>query len=189
LQPVSAQPPGHGVAPSAAGLPSGPQPWRLVLSSGAKVLVAVIIVVGALVYGGNIAFNVNRSVSQLNAIDTVSTAHIALRNQLAALSKQNQACQTEPDVLSCVTRVDRQAAQDLGSFASTLSTTAVPPFAAAAAAQLVQATYQAQSAFQQLGTATSVAQYQQIAASVNVTMKLRQFDTAYTALGHALGAR
>jgi hypothetical protein len=87
-----------------------------------------------------------------------------------------------------VTKFDRQAAGDLGTFANRVKSTPVPSSAAAAAAQLTAAAGQLQAAFQRLGTATSVAQYEQIDSST-VSPKVTQFDDAYVRLGRALEAR
>jgi hypothetical protein len=191
-QPESWQPAGSGApAPSPAGWPAGPQPWRLVLSSGGRSLVGVIIAVGALAFAVNGVVgtnNLNSSVSRVNAIATVSEAHTELVNQIRALGQQGAACQGQASALACVQKVDRQAAQDLGAFANAVGSTPMPSSAASAASQLTSAVHQAQMAFQQLATATSVTQYEQIAATVGLTQKLQQSDTAYTKLGTALGA-
>ncbi len=122
----------------------------------------------------------------MNAITSVSAAHTKLNSQLDALSQQISACQSQADALSCVTKLDRQAAAAFGAFGSAVSSTPMPPSAAAAASQLTATADQLKSAFQQLGTATSETQYEQI-DSGTVGPKVTQFNTAYQNLGSALG--
>src|SRR5262249_15266644 len=125
--------------------------------------------------------------NRVNAIDTISAAHTRLDGELSGLSQQITACKSQPAVLSCVTKVDRKAAQDFGAFATTVRATPVPASASAAAGNLAVVSEQIQSAFQQLGTATSAAQYQKINSS-SVLPKVAQFNSAYQNLGKALGA-
>jgi Domain of unknown function (DUF4389) len=179
-----------------AGWPTGPQAWRLVLSSAAKRLVALFIAVGVVAtvaYGvliGIAAANSSANVSRTNAVNSISAAHSTLLGQLSGLSQQISVCQNQSAqaaALKCVTKYDRQAAADLGAFADRVSSTPVPSPAAPAAAQVTAAASQLQAAFQQLGTATSVAQYEQIDSST-VAPKVTQFNEAYVRLGQALEA-
>ena len=185
--------PGYAQAPPAAAWPTDLGAWRLVLSTGAKRLVGLFIGLGAVAL---IAYTiltvslVSRSAdnaTRVDAINTISAAHTKLVGQLNGLAQQMSACQSQPGTLSCVTRLDQQAAADIGAFAGTVTSTPVPSSAAPAAAQLAAATDQVQSAFQQLGTATSVAQYEQI-DSTTVGPRVSQFNSAYQNLGRALGA-
>ena len=162
------------------------------LSTGAKRLVGLFMGLGAVAL---IAYTiltvslVSRSAdnaTRVDAINTISAAHTKLVGQLNGLAQQMSACQSQPGTLSCVTRLDQQAAADIGAFAGAVTSTPVPSSAAPAAAQLAAATDQVQSAFQQLGTATSVAQYEQI-DSTTVGPRVSQFNSAYQNLGRALG--
>lgn len=185
----------HGETSLPAGRPAGPQAWHLVLSGAAKRLVALFIAVGvvaAIAYGVLIGIVVNSSanVSRASAINSISAAHSTLLRQLSGLSQQISVCQNQSAqaaALKCVTKYDRQAAADLGTFAGRVNSTPVPSAAAPAAAQLTAAASQLQAAFQQLGTATSVAQYEQIDSS-RVAPKVTQFNEAYVRLGQALEA-
>jgi hypothetical protein len=164
-----------------------------VLSRGAKQLVGLFIVIGAVLLVGYIIVIVaatsqaGTEATRVNAINSVSAAHAKLSRQLSGLSQQITACQSQSGVLSCVTKLDEQAAQDFGAFASAVRSTPLPPSAAAAAARLEAVTGQVQSAFQQLGTATSPAQYRQIDTST-VVPTVDEFNSAYQNLGAALGA-
>jgi hypothetical protein len=173
--------------------PADPRAWRLVLSSGAKQLVGLFIVLGSIVLVGYISVGVVAAshaatdATRVNAINSVSAAHAKLSRQLSGLSQQITACQSRSAVLSCVTKLDEQAAQDFGAFASAVRSTPVPPSAAAAADRLAAVTGQVQSAFQQLGTATSAAEYRKIDSNT-VVPTVDQFNSAYQNLGVALGA-
>jgi hypothetical protein len=176
-----------------ASWPADPRAWRLVLSSGAKQLVGLFIVLGSIVLVGCISVGVVAAshaatdATRVNAINSVSAAHAKLSRQLSGLSQQITACQSRSAVLSCVTKLDEQAAQDFGAFASAVRSTPVPPSAAAAADRLAAVTGQVQSAFQQLGTATSAAEYRKIDSNT-VVPTVDQFNSAYQNLGVALGA-
>jgi Domain of unknown function (DUF4389) len=173
--------------------PADPRAWRLVLSSGAKQLVGLFIVLGSIVLVGYISVGVVAAshaatdATRVNAINSVSAAHAKLSRQLSGLSQQITACQSRSAVLSCVTKLDEQAAQDFGAFASAVRSTPVPSSAAAAADRLAAVTGQVQSAFQQLGTATSAAEYRKIDSNT-VVPTVDQFNSAYQNLGVALGA-
>jgi Domain of unknown function (DUF4389) len=188
--------PGSGETLLLPGWPAGPEPWRLVLSSAAKRLVGLFIAVGAVAavaYGVLIGIAISNSsanVSPAAAISSISAAHSTLLGQLSGLSQQISACQNQSAqaaALTCVTKFDRQAAGDLGTFANAVRSTPVPAPASAAAAQLTVAADQLQAAFQQLGAATSVAQYEQIDSST-VAPKVTQFNDAYVRLGQTLQA-
>ena len=176
-----------------ASWPADPRAWRLVLSSGAKQLVGLFIVLGSIVLVGYISVGVVAAshaatdATRVNAINSVSAAHAKLSRQLSGLSQQITACQSRSAVLSCVTKLDEQAAQDFGAFASAVRSTPVPPSAAAAADRLAAVTGQVQSAFQQLGTATSAAQYRKVDSNT-VVPTVDQFNSAYQNLGVALKA-
>ena len=187
------QPAGPGGAPLTAGSPADPGAWRLVLSSGARTLVGVFIGVGAVLMVGYIILIVTATsqaasnATRVDAIDTISAAHTRLDGELSGLSQRITACKSQAAVLSCVTKVDRKAAQDFGAFAVTVRSTPVPASAATAAGRLAVVSEQIQSAFQRLGAATSAAQYQKINSS-SVLPKVAQFNSAYQNLGKALGA-
>jgi Domain of unknown function (DUF4389) len=197
-QPGYAQPgpgqPGLGEAPLPASWPADPQAWRLVLDSTAKRLVGLFIAVGAVVFVAYAVFigiaashSANSAEVRVDAVNSVSAAHTKLIGQLNALAQQISACQSQPGTLSCVTKLDQQAAVDIGAFGDAVKATPVPSSAAPAAAQLAGATDQVQAAFQQLGAATSVTRYEQI-DSGTLGPRVAQFNAAYQNLGRALGA-
>ncbi|HEY6274760.1 MAG TPA: DUF4389 domain-containing protein [Streptosporangiaceae bacterium] len=182
-------PQGDSTAPSSPGWPAGPQPWRIVLSSGAKVLVGVMIGIGAVNYVTNVALGVsgNNPASRVVAIDTVGVAYQALSSEARQQNTAEAACQATASRLACATAFDRQIAKDLAAFANTVSTTPMPPGAQSAASQLTSAAGQAESALKQLATATTPAQYQQLLASTGLDQKLRAVDSDYQRLVNTLG--
>jgi hypothetical protein len=186
-------PAGYGQAPPAVSWPTDPRAWRLVLSTGARRLVGLFIAVGAVVLAAYIIFTVNLvsrsadNATRVDAINSISAAHNKLIGQLNVLSQQAAACQTQPGTLTCVTKLDQQAAADIGAFGGSVRSTPVPSSAAPAEDRLAAATDQVRSAFQQLGAATSVTQYEQIDSST-VGPSVAQFNSAYQNLGRALGA-
>jgi len=185
--------PGYGQAPPALSWPTDPRAWRLVLSTGARRLVGLFIALGAVAFAAYLIFTVNvasrsaDNATRVDAINSISAAHSKLVGQLDALSQQVTACQNQPGALGCVTKLDQQAAADIGAFGGSVRSTPVPSSAAPAEARLAAATDQILSAFQQLGAATSVAQYEQIDAST-VGPSVARFNSAYQNLGRALGA-
>jgi hypothetical protein len=187
------RPPGHGQAAPAVSWPTDPRAWRLVLSTGARRLVGLFIAVGAVVLVAYIIVTVSLvsrsadNATRVDAINSISAAHSKLIGQLNVLSQQVAACQSQPGTLACVTKLDQQAAADIGAFAGSVRSTPVPSSAAPAEDRLAAATDQVRSAFQQLGAATSVAQYEQIDSST-VGPRVAQFNSAYQNLGRALGA-
>ena len=173
--------------------PTDPRAWRLVLPTGARRLVGLFIAVGAVAFAAYLIFTVNLvsrsadNATRVDAINSISAAHSKLIGQLNALSQQVAACENQPGTLSCVTKLDQQAAADIAAFGGSVRSTPVPSSAVPAEDRLAAATDQVRSAFQQLAAATSVAQYEQIDAST-VGPSVAQFNSAYQNLGRALGA-
>ena len=191
-QPAVAQP-GYGQPPAYRAEPGSPAPaavhWRLVLSSGARKLVVFFLVLGAVALVACIVVTivvVNMAGSRANAVNQVSQAHTSLVKKVHALQAETAACQTN---ISCVTKLDGKAADDFLSFNSTLSSTAMPDSASAAASQkLQQDTSRIAADLRSLSHATSGSQYQQTLASSGLQQALTQFDADYQQLGVALGA-
>ncbi len=172
---------------------AGEQAWRLVLSTGAKALLSVFLVLGALVIIGSIAGGIAAGSSPgVQTKLTAAAAAIAVENSYSTLStslvtfrSKTTACHGQ---LSCVTAQDTLAAQAFGAFARALHTTSMPSGSAtAAAAKLDSDATQARNDFLQLAKSTSVSQYQQTIASTALDQRLAQFDTDYQSLGKALG--
>jgi Domain of unknown function (DUF4389) len=136
-QPGYAQPgpgqPGAGEAPLPASWPAAPQAWRLVLDSTAKRLVGLFIAVGAVVFvayaisiGIAASQSANSAEVRVDAVNSVSAAHTKLIGQLNSLAQQMSACQSQPGTLGCVTKLDQQAAAEIGAFGDAVKATPVP---------------------------------------------------------------
>jgi len=188
--------PGYGQAPY--GQPDGPgewlggaEPWRLVLSAAARKLVAMFLIIGVLVLAGYIAGiavaanNSSNGVSQANAALAVEGNYASLSASVSAFATKVSACQGK---LSCVTKIDGQMSQAFSQFATQLQGVSMPSPAATSAAAALQADATAAARdFHELSSATSVAQYQQLAPSTGLQAQLTKFDTDHASLGRTLG--
>jgi Domain of unknown function (DUF4389) len=185
--------PGYGQPPAYRAEPGSPAPaavhWRLVLSSGARKLVVFFLVLGAAAFVAYIVVMiavVNMAGSRTDAVNQVSQAHTSLVKKVNALQAETAACQAN---ISCVTKLDKKAADAFLAFNSTLSSTAMPDSASAAASQkLQQDTSRIAADLRSLSHATSASQYQQTLASSGLQQALTQFGAEYQQLGVALGA-
>ena len=200
--------PGYGTAESVYGTPPGydapggygttrpvsqPANWRLTLTSAAKGLVVLCLVLGALIWVGNIvvyatlaanAANRSNNVNTANqAIDQLNNSYDTLTNNLNKWQATTKACGTN---FTCVTKADGSAAAYFSTFASQLQATPMPSGAAAAASKLHSDAIQAAQDFTQLSKATTVSQYQGTVASTGVQQTLNTFDQDFNALGTAL---
>jgi hypothetical protein len=195
--------PGYGLAgasyagPAAYGQPAGPtrwlggeQPWRLVLSSGAKGLVGMFLAIGALVFVLyavliGVAISSSTTVSKAAAELSVKTAYDSLGSTVTSFDSKVSACGGK---LSCVNRVDAQMSRAFATFGSQLHGVAMPtPASSAASATLQSDANQIATDFQQLSTASSASQYQQTVTSTGLEGRLSQFDADYQNLNQALG--
>ena len=88
--------------------------------------------------------------------------------------------------LACVTKLDRQVAATLNTFAGQLRTIPMPSQATAANAALASSVSQDREHFARLGTATSATQYISEAESSGLQQSVDQINQAYTNLGNAL---
>jgi hypothetical protein len=199
---VQDTPPGYGTPPGydAPGGAYGttrpivrPASWQLTLTSAAKRLVVLFVVLGALIWVGDIvlnatlvANNVNRSntVNTANhAIDQLNSSYTALTSNLKKWEGAVKACGTN---LTCVTKADGTAATYFSTFASQLQATPMPSGAAAAASKLHTDATQAAQDFTQLSKATSVSGYQSTFVGTGLQQTLDQFDQDFNALGTTL---
>jgi hypothetical protein len=164
-------------------------PWRLILSGAAKGTLTACLVVGAGIWGAGIttdALIAKNTVSSGVSLAQIEHANSVLGRTLSPFASSVAACNGQ---LTCVTKLDRSAGQALETFASSVKSVSVPGPATADASTLVSDSNAAGQALIQLGSATSVAQYQSIVASSNLQQVLDQVSVDYVRLGQALGAR
>jgi Domain of unknown function (DUF4389) len=169
---------------------AGPQAWQLVLSSGARRLVAVFLVLGILGligYGaamGALVAGAAGTANRAGALNQVQVAHSALGTTMNGLQAKVAACQSN---LPCVATQEGQAGRAFSTFQSAVRSTAMPGSATTASSQLQRDTGKIAQAFHQLSTATSPAQYQQILLRTGLQQLLSSFDADYQQLLAALG--
>jgi Domain of unknown function (DUF4389) len=167
----------------------GDQPWRLVLSSSAKRLLGLFLVLGVVLFAGYLvaiiaATNSSPAVSRAEAAFSVEAAYSQLSSTLSGFDSKVSGCQGR---LSCVNGVDGQMSGAFRSFANEMGGISMPDSASSAAAARVQAdAAQAGRDFSQLSTASSVGQYRQIVVSTGLEPLLHKFDADYHDLGLAL---
>jgi hypothetical protein len=164
-------------------------PWRLILSGAAKGVMTACLVVGVALYGAGItveALAAKSTVSSAVSLASIQQANNTLGRTLSSFPSSVAACNQQ---LTCVTRQDRGAGQALETFASSVRAAGVPASAANDANTLANDSEIAGRDLVQLGSATSVAQYQSIVAGSNLQQALNQVSTDYIKLIGDLGAR
>ena len=191
-------PGGYG-APGSYGVPGAARPvfqpasWQLLLTSAARRLVVLFLVLGALFwvaygvgYGALVGTAINHANSintANNAIDQVNSSYNTLNSNLNQWQSAVTACDKN---LTCITRADGKAATYFSTFANDLQATPMPSGATAAAAQLHSDATQAARDFTRLSQATTVAQYQNTFTSSGLRATLNRFDQDYNTLGTTL---
>jgi len=164
----------------------------LPLTSAAKGLVTTFIVLGALLYVGNVVLD-----SLNNPLDNPVTAFDRgfagshLRTSYTTLSSSldawHQATANCGQNLTCVTRQDGKAATLFATFSSQLASTSVPADSTAAKAKVAADSAAVTQDLTQLSKATSVSQYEATLASTGLQQALKAFDTDFAALMNDLG--
>jgi hypothetical protein len=194
--------PGGGFAypgPAGSGRLAGAAPlsWQLVLSDGAKRLVALFLVLGGLGVAGfvallavsaaNVHTSVRNTVTATNAASQAETALAPLNQALNSFGADTSQCRAAASPLNCATAVDRRLAHSFDTFAAQLRKISMPPGAAmVAAGQLGNAAVRAGLTFHRLGTATSAERYRAVLSTVNIEQGVNQFAQDYEGLGKAL---
>jgi hypothetical protein len=200
--------PGYGTPGSVYGPPSGygsygapggygpghtefqPASWQLVLTSGARRLVVLFLVLGVVV---NVVNGVRNSAllsraqsvnTANNAINTLNSSYSTLKNNLVKSEDALTACDQN---LTCVVKVEGNASAYFSAFGNELRATPMPSSATAADANTVEsdAALLARD-YTKLGQATSISQYQSTLTSLGLQQLANQFDDDINALGTAL---
>jgi hypothetical protein len=188
VQPGYGYPGGYGVRPAFQ-----PASWLLVLPTAAKRLLTVFIVLGVILYAGDLVYQgsvISRSASQVNNVQTAQNAlnrlnasYGTLTNEVTSWESAIQACDEN---LTCVTGQDAKAAGYFTTFDNQLTATAMPANSVTAAGQLDQVGTQSAQDFTELSKVTTVTQYQSVVNSTGLETTLNDFDTKYNALVSAL---
>lgn len=191
-------PPGYGTRASVYGVPGGygpgqtvfePVSWQLILTSAAKRLVVLILVLGVISY----VFDIARAGAALqqarnittanNAITTLDSGYGTLTGEMTAWEATVTACDQN---LTCVTKADGTAAGYFATFASGVRGTPMPSGARAAANQVYADTTQIAREYTELSQAASAGQYEATFNRVGLQPSLNRFDVDFSALGTAL---
>lgn len=162
--------------------------WRLILSGTARRLVVGFLVLGVLVSVGGGAIDavaLGNGVSVANAATQVEADSSPVSAAVNNYSANVKACNGQ---IACVTKLDRQVATTLNTFAGQLRTIPMPSQATAANATLASAVSRTAGIYARLGAATSPTQYINIANSAGLNQALNQVNEDYTNLGTALGS-
>jgi len=189
-QPGYAQPgygqqpqPEYAPPPAATGLAS----WWLVLSSRAKALVTIFLVLGVLFAAAEGALEAavtSNTVTAAQASSQLQAAAVPVNSVLSSYSAKVDACNGQ---LSCVTAADRTVSDTYSTFATQVRSISMPNAQTSADAEsLASSASHVASIFASLGAATSVTQYQNIANSSGVQQAVSQVSQDYTTLANHL---
>jgi hypothetical protein len=162
--------------------------WPLVLSAGARKLLGVFIVLGALlVIGGGVAVGVVLSQTGHSAASAKNQVLADAAPAISAISNYPTTLKACTGNLSCVTALDRKVGATLGTFAQQLPAIAMPSAKAEAADKAMASSASGTAAiFDRLGTATTPTQYDKLVGAAGVQASINQLNQAYINLGNAL---
>jgi hypothetical protein len=162
-----------------------------VLSGTARKLVAGFLVLGVLTAVG---IGVTEAVVFGKAVNTINATNAADQVQAdsgpvsSAIDNYAANVKSCNGKLECVTKLDRQVAATLSTFAGQLRAIKMPSQATAANAALASSVSRTASIFARLGAATTASQYISEASAANLNQALNQVNTDYGHLGTALGS-
>lgn len=119
-------------------------PWPLVLSKSAKRLVALFLILGVLTYVGIVVGSTVAGSSSSSARTQVLNYYNSLGRSLNSAESQERACvQSTGNDFQCAKTFDRQAAQQLSTYASQIRGVSVPSSSSQAAAEVVNSSNRA----------------------------------------------
>jgi hypothetical protein len=188
-EPATGGPPMGALAESAAQVGTPADPWRLILSGPAKGTLTACLVVGVGIWAASVTAEsliAKTSVSNTVSLVQVEQANNVVGTTLSSFPAKVSACGQQ---LTCVTQLDRGAGHALEAFANSVRAAGVSGSAAADASTLASDATNAGHALLQLGSATSVGQYQSVVSSSNLQQDLQQVGADYLKLIRELGAR
>jgi Domain of unknown function (DUF4389) len=198
--------PGYGTpgsvygAPGGYGAPAGygpgytvfqPASWQLILTSGARGLVILFLVLGVVTYAGvRFGISASHAIQQAqnitaanNAIDKLNSSYGTLTTDMNRWQAAVTACDQN---LTCVTKQDGNAAAYFAAFASELRATPMPSGVTAAANQAYSGATQIAQEYTELSQAANVEEYQATFNRIGLQQTLNRFDQDFNALGTAL---
>jgi hypothetical protein len=187
--------PGYGTAASVYGgygpnqTVFEPASWQLVLSSAARRLVVLILVLGVLTYVVDFArvgaalHKAQNITTANNAIDKLDSVYGTLTGEMGEWEARVTACDQN---LGCVTKADGNAATYFATFASDVRATPMPPGSASAANQVSADATQIAREYTELSQATNASQYETTFNRIGLQQTINHFDQDFAALGTAL---
>jgi hypothetical protein len=168
-----------------------PDPWTLTLSSAARKLVGLFLVLGAVLYlgliGGTVALvaGVGNTVSRQIALDDLGDAVGPVNTAEESASTATQGCGQN---LACVTSIDAGLAGVYRTFASQVASIPMPDAAdSATAATIASDASNLAGVYAKLGQATTASQYLSIVNSSDVQGHVSALSTDFGTLRTALG--
>jgi hypothetical protein len=186
------QPGGYG-QPTGYGQPGStvvqPASWQLVLTSAAKGLLILFLVLGVVTYifgairDAALFSRASNVATTNNAIDELNSSYNTLQGNLTQWKRAVADCDQN---LTCVTKQDANAAGYFSTFASELRATQEPPGAVSAASQVYSDSNGLAQAYTQLSQAKNVAQYRAALTRTGLLQLGNSFDQDVNALGTAL---
>ena len=165
--------------------PAGPSPWKLVLGTGAKRVLAIIIIVGVPIA---IFASIERNSLFTNTVqnDNKQTL-VSANNQLVSDFNQFGSTVKSCTNVSCLEQANGVFSGQLSSFVSTVQGAGDAGVNAAAVAQVTQAAQSAQEAVTAMAHAGStITAYQQTAARVQIEQRLNALGSAQQSFATAL---
>ena len=181
------------VAPGAYGAPAGYQPgpgsqsgmWLLSLTSAARRLVTVFLVLGVLLDIGSLvsdAISTSSTVSTITGLVQLNSSYETLAGKLTTWQTATANCGQN---LSCMTTQDATLAAAFNSFSGQLASISVPSGAAADKAKLSADTTLLVQDFTKLSQSTSPDEYNSTLSSIGLPQALGDWSTDVTALDSA----
>jgi hypothetical protein len=180
---------GPPATPTPSGAGAGPEPpapraprGLLVLSGGAKALLAVFIVLGLATNAAASAVQVvnGGTVSRVEALAKVTAAHDTLVDRTQQFQQKVKGCTTTGNRLSCVQAADRDLADAFEAFAVRVDGVDFPKSAQTEAAEVVRLGHRFAGAMRELVAAPSVEEYTRLASGTDQIGA--SFDQGYQAL-------
>jgi hypothetical protein len=170
-------------------------PWSLRLTSGARRLVGVFMVLGVLYLVGVgaligvLAANTSNQNAAITAQNELVTAYNLVSNQASSFTRTAQQCAsagTPASAFACQKQADASFQQDLETYAQTLDDIDFPSAVSSQAQSARAAATQAANVMSQLQSATNAQDYLRLVTSLNLQAKLQAVDTTSRALNSAL---
>jgi hypothetical protein len=157
--------------------------WKLLLNRGARRLLVITIILGALVYVGQITLQVGLASHDVNEVNTLNSSVATLNSAFLQYEQNVKDCPTGGTRVACVEGAAATLSSQLRTFAdriSGLSVNGLPPNAIASAASSARTNA---GIFEQLANAgPSVADYLQVAQSVGLKSHLDQLQSDLNAI-------